>query len=202
MSDTDSPDTDLPDTATDSGELTRLLDAHRRGDSAAFERLIEVVYPQLYRSAKQQLARQPQETSLGATSLVNEAYLRLVEETGVDWQDRGHFYAIASLTMRRILVDQARRRMAAKRGSGEKPVTLEPHQSSIRAEPELILAVDASLRELEAFNERMARVVECRFFAGLTAEETSATLNVSSRTVERDWLKARAWLAEKLEKPG
>lgn len=190
---------DEPSPATDSGELTRLLDAHRRGDGAAFERLIEVVYPQLYRSAKQQLARQPHETTLGATSLVNEAYLRLVEETGVDWQDRGHFYAIASLTMRRILVDQARRRMAAKRGSGEKPVTLEPNQSSFSAEPELILAVDEALRELEAFNERLARVVECRYFAGLTADETATTLNVSSRTVERDWLKARAWLAEKLE---
>lgn len=200
-SDTAIPDTAIPDTAqpiTNSGELTRLLDAHRNGDAAAFERLIEVVYPQLYRSARQQLARQPHETSLGATSLVNEAYLRLVEETGVEWQDRGHFYAIASLTMRRILVDQARRRMAAKRGSGEKPVTLEPHQASTDAEPELILAVDEALRELEAFNERLARVVECRYFAGLTAEETASTLGVSGRTVERDWLRARSWLAEKL----
>lgn len=188
--------------ATDRDELTQLLHAHRGGDQAAFERLIEVVYPRLHRSAKQQLAKQSSETSLDATSLVNEAYIRLVEETGVDWKNRGHFYAIASLTMRRILVDQARRRTAKKRGSGQTPVTLDPHHLSMGSQAELVLAVDAALRELETFNERLARVVECRYFAGLTADETAAALDVSTRTVERDWLRARAWLADKLDQGG
>lgn len=183
----------------DADELTRLLHDHRKGDARAFERLIEIVYPVLHRAARQQLARQPSETSLDATSLVNEAYLRLVEETGVNWRDRGHFYAIAALTMRRILVDQARRRMAAKRGSGQRPVTLDAHHLSMESKAELILAVDAALAELEAFNERMARVVECCYFAGLTKPETAATLKISLRTVERDWLRARSWLAAKLE---
>ncbi len=183
----------------DPEELTQLLEAHRDGDANAFERLIELVYPQLYRSARQQLAKQSSETSLDATSLVNEAYLRLVRETGVDWSDRSHFYAVSALTMRRILVDQARRRWAQKRGSGQRPVTLEADQLSMHSQAELILAVDEAVHELEAFNERLARVVECRYFAGLTSEETASALKISVRTVERDWLRARAWLADKLE---
>lgn len=183
----------------DPEELTQLLQAHRGGDADAFERLIEIVYPQLYRSAKRQLARQSSETSLDATSLVNETYIRLVQETGVDWKDRSHFHAISALTMRRILVDQARRRMAEKRGSGQRPVTLDAQHLSMASNAELILAVDEALRDLEAFNQRLARVVECRYFAGLTGEEAAAALDVSMRTVERDWLRARAWLADKLE---
>jgi len=184
----------------DSEELTLLLQAHRGGDSDAFERLIEIVYPQLHRTAKQQLSRQASETSLDATSLVNEAYIRLVDETGVEWKNRGHFYAISALTMRRILVDQARQRRAEKRGSGLRPETLMTrHHLSLESKAELILAVDMALTELEAFNPRLARVVECRYFAGLTGGETAAALEVSSRTVERDWLRARAWLADKLE---
>lgn len=184
----------------DSSEaITQLLHEHRDGKAEAFERLIEVVYPHLRQVARQQLARQPAENILDATSLVNEAYLRLVEATGVEWQDRGHFYAIAALTMRRILVDQARRRMAGKRGGGQVSVTLDAEHRSIEAQAELILAVDQALRELETFNDRLARVVECRYFAGLSTEETASALNVSTRTVERDWLRARAWLAEKLE---
>lgn len=183
----------------DADELTLLLQAHGDGDPGAFERLIEIVYPQLHRSARQQLARQPSETSLDATSLVNEAYLRLVKDTGVEWHDRGHFYAVSALTMRRILVDQARKRSARKRGSGQRPVTLEADRLAIDSKADLILAVDEALRELEAFNERLARVVECRYFAGLTGDETASALGVSTRTVERDWLRARAWLADKLE---
>ncbi len=184
----------------DEAELTQLLNAHRSGSAVASERLIELAYPQLYRSARQQLARQSSETSLDATSLVNEAYIRLVQETGVEWNDRGHFYAIAAITMRRILVDQARRRMAQKRGAGKRPMTLDAHRHlSMDSQAELVLAVHEALHDLEAFNDRLARVVECRYFAGLTVEETAATLAVSTRTVERAWLRARSWLAEKLE---
>ena len=183
----------------DPDELTQLLRAHHDGDPEAFEHLIEIVYPHLHRSARRQLARQSSETSLDATSLVNEAYIRLVKETGVDWNDRCHFYAISALTMRRILVDHARRRTARKRGSGQRPVTLDAHHLTMDSRAELVLAVDETLRRLEAFNERLARVVECRYFAGLTSEETAAALDVSVRTVERDWLRARSWLADKLE---
>ena len=194
------PEPGMQTPPAESASITHLLDAHRRGEAAAFERLIEIVYPRLHRAARQQLAKQPSETSLDATSLVNEAYLHLVDETGVDWQNRGHFYAIASLTMRRILVDQARRRLAVKRGAGQRPVTLDVDIDAVAAEgkKEMILAVDQALGDLEAFNSRLARVVECRYFAGLGNEETAAALGVSARTVERDWLRARAWLAEKL----
>ncbi|MEO1087748.1 MAG: ECF-type sigma factor [Acidobacteriota bacterium] len=182
----------------DGTQIHNLLNAHQRGEHRAFEQLIEMVYPRLHQAARQQLRRQPSETSLDATSLVNEAYLQLVDETGVAWQSAGHFYAIASLTMRRILVDQARRRLAAKRGAGQRPVTLEADLASVDTRRETILAVDQALHELEAFNERLARVVECRYFAGFGNEETAEALGVSSRTVERDWIRARAWLAEKL----
>ncbi|MEM1182967.1 MAG: ECF-type sigma factor [Acidobacteriota bacterium] len=178
--------------------MHNLLSAHRRGEHQAFEQLIELVYPRLHRAARQQLRRQPSETTLDATSLVNEAYLQLVDETGVAWQSAGHFYAIASLTMRRILVDQARRRLAVKRGAGHRAVTLDVDVASADAQRETILAVDQALGELEAFNQRLARVVECRYFAGFGNEETAEALGVSTRTVERDWLRARAWLAEKL----
>ncbi|MDA8021074.1 MAG: ECF-type sigma factor [Thermoanaerobaculia bacterium] len=183
----------------DPAELTRLLHAHRSGDQDAFEQLIEIVYPQLRRLARSQLARQSSETNLDVTSLVNEAYIRLVQETGVEWTSRGHFYAVSALTMRRILVDQARRRTAEKRGSGQRPVTLDADHLSMQSEAELVLAVDEALCELEAFNERLARVVECRYFAGLTGTETAAALEISTRTVERDWLRARSWLADKLQ---
>ena len=186
------------DSLPSSEAITLLLQEHRQGDAEAFERLIEIVYNHLRRVARSQLARQQGETSLDATSLVNEAYFSLVRETGVDWQSREHFYAIAALTMRRILVDQARRRMAAKRGAGKAPVTLNPEVISTGTEAEVILAVDQALRDLRAFNERLARVVECKYFAGLSSEETASVLGISGRTVERDWMRARAWLAEKL----
>lgn len=181
-----------------SAPITHLLHQHKGGDAAAFEQLIEIVYPHLVRVARGQLARQPSEATLDATSLVNEAYLQLVKETGVEWQSREHFYAIAARTMRRILVDQARRRLAGKRGGGRVAVTLDPEVVSIGTNAEVVLAVDRAVDELKSFNERLATVVECRYFAGLSAEETASTLEVSSRTVERDWLRARAWLADKL----
>ena len=178
--------------------ITELLHAHKNGEAGAFDRVVDLVYPQLHKVALRQMARQHAEQTLNATSLVNEAYLHLVKETGVDWQDRGHFFAIAALTMRRVLVDQARRRMAGKRGGGAAALTLDPHHLSFDSKAELTLAVDEALRELEAFNERLARVVECRYFAGMDSSESATALGISKRTVERDWLRAQAWLAEKL----
>jgi RNA polymerase sigma factor (TIGR02999 family) len=187
----------VPGGASADVDITQLLRRHEEGDRAAFEQLIEVVYPTLRRVASRQLARQRVATH-GATSLVNEAYVQLVEATGVEWQNRDHFYAIAALTMRRVLVDSARRRMAAKRGGGQAPVNLDPDIVGSASPLETVLAVDQALSELEAFNQRLARVVECRYFAGLSAEETASVLEVSARTVERDWLRARAWLCEML----
>lgn len=184
--------------ASDRQAVTRLLHAHREGDAEAFEQLMETVYPELRRIARRQLARQPKETVLDTVGLVNDAYVALVDERSVDWQDRGHFFAIAARTMRRLLVDQARRRSAEKRGGGEKPLTLEPGRVAAGEPDVLVLAVDRALEKLESFNPRLARVVECRFYAGMSAAETGRALGVTGRTVERDWTRARAWLEEEL----
>ncbi len=194
----DSDEISMSKTEPQVDNLTQLLEASSAGDQAAFEQLIEAVYPVLHKAARRQLADQRKETSLDATSLVNEAYLRLADETRVQWQSRGHFFAIAALTMRRILVDQARRRKARKRGSGERPVTLDSELLALEGNSDTVLAVDAALDELEKFTPQLSRVVECRFFAGMTTAETAEALDSSVRTVERNWTRARAWLAEKL----
>ncbi|MDQ3287321.1 MAG: ECF-type sigma factor [Pseudomonadota bacterium] len=180
-------------------DVTQLLQRHHKGDRAAFDDLVPLVYQRLRVIARGQLSRAGQrDRTLGTTGLVQEAYLQLVDEHGVDWQDRGHFYAICARAMRRILVDAARRRHAAKRGGGVVDLTLKPDMIAIDSEAELVLAVDEALDGLAAFNERLARVVECRYFAGLTEEETAQALGSSLRTVQRDWMRARAWLLKAL----
>ncbi|HST46016.1 MAG TPA: ECF-type sigma factor [Luteimonas sp.] len=180
-------------------DITRMLQRHHQGDRAAFDELVPLVYQRLRIIARGQLARAGQrDRTLGTTGLVQEAYLQLVDEHGVDWQDRGHFYAICARAMRRILVDAARRRQAAKRGGGAIDVTLEDDLVAIDVESDQVLAVDAALKDLASFNERLARVVECRYFAGLTEEETAQALDSSLRTVQRDWMRARAWLLKAL----
>lgn len=180
-------------------EITRLLQQHHGGDRAAFDALVPLVYERLRAIARGQLSRAGQrDRTLGTTGLVQEAYLQLVDEHGVDWQDRGHFYAICARAMRRILVDAARRRHAAKRGGGVVDVTLQPDLVAIDSDADHVLAVDRALDGLAAFNERLARVVECRYLAGLTEEETAQALGSSLRTVQRDWMRARAWLLQAL----
>jgi RNA polymerase sigma factor (TIGR02999 family) len=178
----------------DWGEITRLLQDHRNGDRGAFDSLVPMVYEQLREIARRQLRRLPRGESLDTTSLVHEAYMQLVGETGVDWQDRSHFLAISARAMRRIAVDHARRRSAEKRGGGLAAVTLEPHHALAESQAETVLTVHKVLDELASVNERLVRVVECRYFGGYTEEETAAALGVNSRTVQRDWLRARAWL--------
>lgn len=182
----------------EAGEITRLLRKHRDGDRAAFDSLVPLVYERLRRIARGQVRRGGGRT-LDTTALVNEAYVRLVDETGVDWQDRGHFYAICARAMRRIVVDYARRRSARKRGGGQSDFTLEPELASVEEQADLVIAVDRALESLGSFNERLARVVECRFFAGMTEPETATALDSSLRTVQRDWRRAQAWLRKELE---
>jgi RNA polymerase sigma factor (TIGR02999 family) len=181
------------------GEITRLLHQHLAGDAAAFERLVPLVYQRLHELARRQLRRQSKEQTLDTTALVHEAYLQLVDETGVSWQDRTHFYAITARAMRRIIVDHVRQRVALKRGGGQAPLALDDALiGGARDDPELVIAVDRALDSLAAFNERLARLVECRFFAGMTEEETAVALGTSLRTVQRDWIRAQAWLRREL----
>jgi RNA polymerase sigma factor (TIGR02999 family) len=160
--------------------------------------VVPLVYARLRRIAHGQLARRGRGQTLDTTSLVHEAYMDLVEETGVAWQDRSHFFAICARAMRRILVDYARERTAQKRGGGKPHVTLEPERLGVEQQADQVLAVDRALESLAGFNERLARLVECRYFAGMTEEETAETLGVSLRTVQRDWTRARAWLLKEL----
>jgi RNA polymerase sigma factor (TIGR02999 family) len=180
------------------GEITALLERHHAGDREAFDRLVALVYDRLRTIARRQLARNRRGLTLDTTSLVHEAYVQLVDETGVAWQNRSHFFAITARAMRRILVDHARRRGAQKRGAGRPPLDLRPDQLAVEDQAELVLAVDRALESLASFNERLARVVECRFFAGMTEQETVEALGVPLRSVQRDWARARAWLLKEL----
>jgi len=182
-----------------SNEITQLLQRHHQGDRDAFDRMVPLVYDRLRIVARGQLGRVGrQRQALDTTGLVHETYLQLVDEHRVDWQDRAHFFAICARAMRRILVDHARRRQAGKRGGGLTDLTLQPDQVAIDHESEHILAIDAALKDLALFNERLAQVVECRYFAGMTEEETAQALGSSLRTVQRDWMRARAWLHKAL----
>lgn len=179
-------------------DITQLLHRHRAGDRGAFDHLVGLVYQHLRQTARRQVARGWAGSTLDTTALVHEAYVQLAGETAVEWQDRQHFFAIAARVMRRILVDHARYRGARKRGGGQAAVDIDRVALSTNDQLELVLIVDEALTRLEAFNERLARVVECRYFAGLSEEETAQALGTSLRTVQRDWMRARAWLLEEL----
>ncbi len=183
-------------------DITRLLQRHHAGDREAFDRMVPLVYDQLKAIAHRQLARNGQRGPLlDTTSLVQEAYLRLVDEDGVDWQNRGHFFAICARAMRRIMIDDARKRLAGKRGSGAVDATLDADMVADATEPERLLAIDDALSKLAAFNPRLAQLVECRYFAGMTEDETAEAMQSSLRTVQRDWMRARAWLLQAMDPP-
>ena len=189
-----------------SGEVTQLLHRAGRGDRAAFDRLVPLVYDELQRIASRQLRREHGERTLRTQGLVHEAYLRLLGPEAdpgrgpewPTWQNRAHFLAIAARVMRQILVDGARRRGAAKRGGDWARVTLTGADPAVDASSDEILALDQALDRLEAMEPRLRKVVECRYFADMTEEEIAAALDVSTRTVQRDWMKARAWLHQEL----
>jgi len=179
-------------------EVTQLLLAWRGGDAGAFERLVPMVYQDLRRLARNQLRRDHQGWTLETTGLVHEAWLRLVDADRVDWQDRGHFLGVAARAMRQVVIEYARRRSAEKRGGGVRAATLDEQVIPIDEHAEWLLDLNEALERLAAHRERLARVVECRFFAGLSNEETAEALGSSVRTVKRDWTFARSWLQREL----
>ncbi len=183
-------------------EVHELLLAHRRGDPEAFPKLVRLVYPDLKRLAHRQLGRLKPGDTLATTGLVHEAYLKLVDHTRADWQDHGHFLAVSARAMRQVLIDYARGRAREKRGGGERPATLDGREVAVAAEVEHLLALEQALERLAAVEPRLAQVVDCRYFAGYSEEETATALGVSTRTVERDWIKARAWLREAMGEGG
>lgn len=185
---------------TEPGDLTRLLRAHAAGDPEAFERLVPLVYQDLRRVARRQLRRGQPMALLETTSLVHEVWLKLVEGLDVDWQDRRHFLAVCARAMRQVIVDHARRMGAAKRGGGAAAVELDEEHLPADDVAHL-LTVDHALTRLAQRNPRLAQVVECRFFAGLSEDETAEALGISLRTAQREWLRARAWLREDLGGP-
>jgi RNA polymerase sigma factor (TIGR02999 family) len=184
-------------TPSPAGEVTRLLLAWRQGDRAALESLIPLVYVDLHRMAERHLRGERPGHTLQPTAIVNEAYLRLVGSEGGDWQNRAHFFAAAARSMRRILVDHARSRDAKKRGGGGTRVLLD---TTVMVEPRAVdlIAVDDALEKLAALDPAQGRVVELRFFAGLTEAETAEALGVSPATVHRKWLSAKAYLHREL----
>lgn len=186
-------------------EITEALAALSRGAPEAMDRLMPLVYRELKRIAHRQLAAEPAGHTLSTTAVVHEAYLRLAEQSRAQWADRGQFFALAARTMRRVLIDYARQHQAARRGgAGRSAVALgflehgDSHAISVPERADSLLALDEALERLNSMDPRLARVVECRFFAGLTEEETAEALGVSPRTVARDWQMARAWLHEAL----
>ncbi|MEO1365637.1 MAG: sigma-70 family RNA polymerase sigma factor [Acidobacteriota bacterium] len=187
-----------PTPSPEPSPVTRLLLEWRAGDGGALDRLMPLVFEELRGVARRRM-RSEGPVTLQPTALVNEAYLRLVG-MDVDWQGRVHFFAIAASLMRRILVDEARRRQAKKRGGGEPVLALEDADGASRESPELV-ALDDALRDLEKLDARKARVIELYFFAGLTINETAEALDIGHATVERDLKMARAWIARQMRSP-
>jgi RNA polymerase sigma-70 factor, ECF subfamily len=181
-------------------EVTQLLRAWGEGDECALERLTPLVYGELRRTAKRYMARERPCHTLQTTALVHEVYLRLVDSAWAGWQDRTHFFAVCAQLMRRILVDWARSRRAAKRGGEARPVELEK-APELGMEPGTdLVALDDALKSLAALEPRKSQVVELRFFGGLSVEETAEVLKVSPETVMRDWKLAKSWLRRELSK--
>jgi RNA polymerase sigma factor (TIGR02999 family) len=179
-------------------EVTQLLKAWSAGDEQALEKLTPLVYEQLHRVAQRYMAGQRSDHTLQTTALVNEVYLRLVDCGQVRWRDRAHFFAVSARLMRRILVDFARARGYQKRGAGIAHISLDEAPSVCNESDANLLALDEALQGLGAIDERKSRVVELRFFGGLSVEETAEVLGISTDTVLRDWKLARAWLLREL----
>jgi RNA polymerase sigma factor (TIGR02999 family) len=181
--------------------LTGLLQAWQQGNAPAGEQLVPLVYAELRRIARLKLGAERGAHTLQPTALVHEAWLRLMQQHGADWQNRAQFFAIATQAMRRILVDHARRRQAAKRGAGERMEDVD-ELADVLASPvpdEQLVALDAALERLAGMDERQAKVVELRFFGGLSVEETGEVLGLSPTTVKREWATARLWLMRALQ---
>lgn len=181
-----------------SENLTALLSRAANGEQGAEDQLWERVYPDLKRLAHRELRRGRPGDTLQTTALVHEAYLELIDQSEAGWNDRVHFFATAAKIMRHVLINHARRRKRLKRGGGQPDLPLDKQEIAANERAESILALDEALSQLKTLDDRMASVVECRFFGGMTAEETAHALDVSERTIRRDWRRARAWLSAAL----
>ena len=181
--------------------VDRLLADCAAGDPTAFDRLIPVVYDDLRRIAHRQLARERPDHTLGTTAVVHEAYLQLVNQRTATWKDRAHFFAVAARVIRHVLVDYARGRGRQKRGGDAIHIPLRPQLDGRGSDTVRLLALEEALTALAARDPRLERVVECRFYGGLTMKDTAEVLGVSLRTVERDWTRARAYLYQALVAP-
>lgn len=186
--------------STPTPEVTRLLVAWREGNQNALDELLPMVYDELRRIARRYLSRESPGHTLQATALVNEAYLRLVNQQNLDWQNRTHFFAVAARVMRHLLVDHARSHQYAKRGGGAVQVTLNEALDVSAQSNELadVLALDEALEKLAKVDPRKCQLIELRYFGGLSVEETATILNVSDITIKREWAKAKAWLFREL----
>ena len=183
-----------------SNSVSQLLIAWGQGDEAALEQLTPLVYDELHRLARRYMRRESPGHTLQTSALVNEAYLRLIDQRNVSWQNRSHFFGIASQLMRRILVDHARTKKRAKRGGSDVRVSL-TEATVVAKNKELdVVALDEALERLAQLDEQQSKVVELRFFSGLTVEETAEVMGISKATVKRDWSMAKAWLHRELSR--
>lgn len=174
--------------------VTVLLARARSGDSSALADVFPLIYDELRRLAQAQLRREPDGHTLSPTALVHEAYMRLIDYSRTEWAGRAHFLAVASTAMRRILVDHARGQRSLKRGGALRRVSIDDVELGTEDRAELLIAIDEGLARLKEIDARQAQVVECRFFGGMTEEETAEALGIGLRTVKRDWAKAKSWL--------
>ena len=184
-----------PDVPT---SVTELLVKARAGDSSALANIFPLVYDELRRLARAQLQREPDGHTLSPTALVHEAYMRLIDYSRMEWNGRAHFMAVAATAMRRILVDHARSHRSTKRGGALKRVPLESIDLGTEERADLLIAVDDALVRLRDVDPRQAQVVECRFFGGMTEDETAEALGIGVRTAKRDWAKAKVWLHKEI----
>ncbi|MHC4503635.1 MAG: ECF-type sigma factor [Planctomycetota bacterium] len=183
----------------EAGEITLLLRAYDEGDRSAFDRMVPLVYDELRRLARRHIRRGPRGQTLNTTGLVHEAYLKLAGSPELRLRDRGHLMAVTACAMRQVMVSRARARLADKRGGGVAPVELEEGQVGMEPAAEWLIDLDRALAGLRDHDERLAQVFECRYFAGLSEEETAEALGTSLRTVQRGWMRARAWLRDALQ---
>ncbi|MEX0662489.1 MAG: ECF-type sigma factor [Balneolaceae bacterium] len=182
-----------------SSEVTRLLLRLHKGESGVFDELYPLIYKQLHQMAHAHMSRQQPDHTLSKTELVHEAYLKMIDQTQISFSDKSHFLAIASNCMRQILIDHARKKHAQKRGGKEKNLTYIDGILNSRKQAEEFINIDTALNELEKLNKRLVKVVEMRFFGEMTIKQTAEALNISESAVNRDWMKARGWLYNRLK---
>jgi RNA polymerase sigma-70 factor (ECF subfamily) len=181
-------------------EITQLLMNWSQGDKAALDQLVPLVYPELRRLAKRHMDREGPAHTLQTSALINEAYLKLVDQQNVKWQNRAHFFAVAAQVMRHILVDHARTRNYAKRGGGAPKLSLDEAAALTAQRGKELIALDDALRDLAMLDERKSKITELRFFGGLSLEETAEAMKLSPSTVQREWRAAKAWLHHSMSK--